>query len=373
MQYGYTSVPHLARVDITGPYNATGPGDTPSRRRIFVCRPSAAAERDAVRAPDLHEPRRAVRSAAPRRTPIVQSLMRFYQEERSNTGTLRRRNRDGAAPHPRRSGIRLPLRAAAGRRSRPAPPYRITDPSSPRACPSSSGPAIPDDELLTLAIQGKLHEPAVLERQTRRMLADPRSRALVTNFANQWLYLRDLKNANPDVERCFPTSTTTCARLSSAKRRCCSRASCARTAPVLDLLDADYTFVNERLARHYGIPNVYGPDFRRVPVPSDARRGLLGQGSLLLVTSNANRTSPVHTRQVDPGEPARQPASAAAARRAAAQGEPERRRRRLGARADRGASRESGVRRLPQDHGPHRPGARELRRRRPMAHRAIRG
>ena len=141
---------------------------------------------------------------------------------------------------------------------------------------------------------------------------------------------------------------------------------------VLDLLDADYTFVNERLARHYGIPNVYGPDFRRVPVPSDARRGLLGQGSLLLVTSNANRTSPVHARQVDSGEPARQPAAAAAAGRAAAQGEPDGAAGDVGARADRAASRESGVRRLPQDHGPDRPGARELRRRRPLAHRGSR-
>ncbi len=124
------------------------------------------------------------------------------------------------------------------------------------------------------------------------MLADPRSRALVTNFAGQWLYLRDLKSANPDSNE-FPDFDDNLRQAFQRETEMLFESILREDRSVLDLLDADYTFVNERLARHYGIPNVYGPDFRRVPVPSDARRGLLGQGSMLLVTSNANRTSPV--------------------------------------------------------------------------------
>ena len=124
------------------------------------------------------------------------------------------------------------------------------------------------------------------------MLADPKARALVTNFANQWLYLRELKNANPDVT-VFPDFDDNLRQGFHRETEMLFESVVRENRSVLDLLDADYTFVNERLARHYGIPNVYGPDFRRVPVQGDARRGLLGHGSLLLVTSNANRTSPV--------------------------------------------------------------------------------
>src|SRR4029434_7865471 len=152
--------------------------------------------------------------------------------------------------------------------------------------------SIPDDELLKLASDGTLHQPAVLEKQTRRMLADTKARALVTNFANQWLFLRELKNANPAVT-VFPDFADNLRQGFQRETEMLFESIVREDRSVLDLLDANYTFVNERLARHYGIPNVYGPDFRRVPVPIDARRGLLGQGSLLLVTSNANRTSPV--------------------------------------------------------------------------------
>ena len=145
---------------------------------------------------------------------------------------------------------------------------------------------------MKLAIDGKLHEPAVLEKQTRRMLADPKAGALVTNFANQWLYLRDLKNANPDVT-VFPDFDDNLRQGFQRETEMLFESVMREDRSVLDLLDANYTFVNERLAKHYGIPNVYGPDFRRVPVPNDSRRGVLGHGSLLLVTSNANRTSPV--------------------------------------------------------------------------------
>jgi hypothetical protein len=170
--------------------------------------------------------------------------------------------------------------------------YRISDTELASRLSFFLWSSIPDDELLKLAIQGKLHEPAILEMQTRRMLADPRARALVTSFAGQWLYLRELKNANPDARE-FPDFDDNLRQAFQRETEMLFESVLREDRSVLDLLDADYTFVNERLAKNYGIANVYGPDFRRVPVPNDARRGLLGQGSMLLVTSNANRTSPV--------------------------------------------------------------------------------
>jgi hypothetical protein len=174
----------------------------------------------------------------------------------------------------------------------PKQPYRISDTELASRLSFFLWSSIPDEELLKLAIEGRLHQPAVLEKQARRLLADPRARALVTNFANQWLFLRDLKSANPDVT-VFPDFDATLRQAFQRETELLFESVMREDRSVLDLLDADYTFVNERLAKHYGIPNVYGPDFRRVPVPDDARRGLLGKGSLLLVTSNPNRTSPV--------------------------------------------------------------------------------
>ena len=171
-------------------------------------------------------------------------------------------------------------------------PYRISDTELASRLSFFLWSSIPDDELLKLAIDGQLHQPAVLEKQTRRMLADPKARALVTNFANQWLFLRELKNANPDIT-VFPDFDDNLRQAFQRETELLFESVLRENRSVLDLLDSDYTFVNERLARHYGIPNVYGPDFRRVPVPAEARRGLLGHGSLLLVTSNPNRTSPV--------------------------------------------------------------------------------
>jgi hypothetical protein len=290
MQYGYTSVPHLARVDITGPYNSTGPGDTPSRRRIFVCRPTSAAKE----LPCARQILSGLVSRAFRRASTeadVNALLRFYQEERNNTKSFD-------------TGIEMALRRILADPEfvfrfetppaavPPKAPYRISDTELASRLSFFLWSSIPDDELMNVAMQGKLHEPAVLERQTRRMLADPRARALVTNFAGQWLYLRDLRNANPDSTE-FPDFDDNLRQAFQRETEMLFESILREDRSVLDLLDADYTFVNERLAKHYGIPNVYGPDFRRVPVPSDARRGLLGQGSMLLVTSNANRTSPV--------------------------------------------------------------------------------
>jgi cytochrome c551/c552 len=290
MQYGYDTVPHLARVDITGPYHATGPGDTPSRRRIFACHPSAPADEIPCARKILSN---LVRRAF-RRAPTdadLESLLSFYQQERNKTGSFE-------------AGIEIALRRILADpefvfRFEPPPatvapnqPYRISDTELASRLSFFLWSSIPDEELLNLGVQGKLHEPAVLERETRRMLTDERAHALTDNFAGQWLYLRDLKSSNPDGRE-FPDFDDNLRQAFQRETEMLFESIQREDRSVLDLLDADYTFVNERLAKHYGIANVYGPDFRRVPVPSDARRGLLGQGSMLLVTSNANRTSPV--------------------------------------------------------------------------------
>lgn len=290
MQYGYDTVPHLARVDITGPYKATGSGDTPSRRRIFVCHPANASEEvPCARRIISNLVRRAFRRAPA--DSDLESLLSFYQQERNRTGRFE-------------AGIEMALRRILADpefifRFEPSPatvppgqPYRISDTELASRLSFFLWSTIPDDELLNLAIENKLHEPAILERQTHRMLADPRARALVTNFAEQWLYLRDLKNSNPDGRE-YPDFDDNLRQAFQRETEMLFESVVREDRSVLDLLNADYTFVNERLAKHYGIPGVYGPDFRRVAVPSDARRGLLGQGSFLLVTSNANRTSPV--------------------------------------------------------------------------------
>jgi hypothetical protein len=152
--------------------------------------------------------------------------------------------------------------------------------------------SIPDETLLNVASQGKLKDPAILEQQVKRMLADPRSNALIANFAEQWLFLRNLKSAIPDLEA-FPDFDDNLRQAMKQETTMLFDSIMREDRSAMDLLNADYTFVNERLARHYGIPNVYGSQFRRVKVPNEARRGLLGQASILTVTSYPNRTSPV--------------------------------------------------------------------------------
>jgi hypothetical protein len=152
--------------------------------------------------------------------------------------------------------------------------------------------SLPDDELINVASSGKLKDPVVLEAQVRRMLADPRSEALVSNFADQWLYLRNLKALTPDPGE-FPNFDDDLRQSMRQETEMLFASIIREDRNVLDLLDANYTFLNDRLARHYGIPNVYGSQFRRVALADDARRGLLGQGSILTVTSYATRTSPV--------------------------------------------------------------------------------
>jgi hypothetical protein len=289
VQFGYTTVPHLSGVEILGPYNITGPGNTPSRARIFVCRPAAAAE-------DASCAKRIIATQARRayRRPVtdadVAPLLTFYREGRKS-GDFDR-------------GIEMALRRILADpefvfRFEHDPPnllpgaaHRVTDLELASRLSFFLWSSIPDDELLKTAELGKLKDPAALEVQVRRMLKDPRSQALVGNFAGQWLFLRELRNRNPDV-LVYPDFDDNLRQAFAKETELLFDSIVREDRNVFDLMNADYTFVNERLARHYGIPNVYGSDFRRVPVTNDARRGLLGQGSLLTVTSNPNRTSPV--------------------------------------------------------------------------------
>jgi hypothetical protein len=289
MQYGYTAVPHLARVDITGPYNIKGAGDTPSRRKIFLCHPASSSDEiPCAKQIVTNLVRRAFRSAPA--DADIEAFLGFYQQARTksnfDTGVEMALRRILADPE-FVFRFEMPPPSAA-----PGTVYRISDTELASRLSFFLWSSIPDEELLDLAIKNKLHEPQVLRQQAGRMLADARSRALVTNFAGQWLYLRELKNSVPE-SREFPDFDDNLRQAFQRETEMLFDSILREDRSVLDLLDADYTFVNERLAKHYGISGIYGPDFRRVAVPADARRGLLGQGSMLLVTSNANRTSPV--------------------------------------------------------------------------------
>jgi hypothetical protein len=289
VQFGYTTVPHLASVEIVGPYNITGPGNTPSRARIFTCRPADARE-------ELPCARWIFSTLARRalRRPVVEAdltpLLAFYQEGRKTDGFdggvemgLRRLLADpGFVFRFERDPASLPVGAA----------HRISDIELASRLSFFLWSSIPDDELLAAAELGTLKDGAVLERQVRRMLGDPRSQALVTNFAGQWLFLRELRNRNPDL-LVFPDFDDNLRQAMQRETELLFGSIVREDRSVFDLLAADYTFVNERLARHYGIPNVYGSDFRRIAIQHPARRGLLGQGSILTVTSAPNRTSPV--------------------------------------------------------------------------------
>jgi catechol 2,3-dioxygenase-like lactoylglutathione lyase family enzyme len=283
-------VPRFETVTISGPYKATGAGDTPSRRRIFTCRPAAtaAAETACARQIVATLARRAYRR--PVNDADVAPVLAFYQAGRARGGFD-----DGIQVAVQRilSDPEFVFRAERepqGRASRAA--YRITDLELASRLSFFLWSSVPDDELLTAAGQGRLKDPQVLERQVRRMLADPRAAALVSNFAGQWLYLRNLRNVVPSKDA-FPDFDDNLRQAFQRETELLLEHVMTQDRSVLELLTADYTFVNERLARHYGIPNVYGTHFRRVPVTSEARRGLLGHGSVLTVTSQPNRTSPV--------------------------------------------------------------------------------
>jgi hypothetical protein len=282
----YASSNVVSSVAITGPLNPAGLGDTPARRQIFVCRPASAADDEACA-------RKIVSTLAQRayRQPPsaldVETLLSFYQNGRKNggfdAGIEQAVSRVLADPRFTFRFEREPANIPSGR------PYRISDLELASRLSFFLWSSIPDDELLGLAIQNKLHDPAVLETQTRRMLKDPKSETLVTNFGDQWLYLRELKNQRPEAKGFNDNLRQSFRRETELLLDSILR----EDRSVIDLLNADYTFVDEALAKHYGIPDVRGTRFRRVQVTDEARRGLLGQSSFLLVTSVANRTSPV--------------------------------------------------------------------------------
>jgi hypothetical protein len=291
VQFGYTTVPHLSAVEIIGPYDISGPGETPSRARIFACRPAASAE-------ELSCAKKIISSLARRayRRPVtdadIQPLMSFYRSSRQapngsfDKGIEMALRRILADPQFvfrfERDPANLPIGGA----------HRITDVELASRLSFFLWSSIPDEELLTVAEQGKLKTPIVLQQQIKRMLKDPRSQALITNFAGQWLYLRELRSRNPDL-LVFPDFDDNLRQAFQRETELLFDSVVREDRNVFDILNANYTFLNERLARHYGIPNIYGSDFRRVTIENKARRGLLGQGSFLTVTSSPNRTSPV--------------------------------------------------------------------------------
>jgi len=282
--------PAVYSISLIGPYDAKGPGDTPSRRRIFVSRPATPAEED--------------RSARRILTPLMRRAYRRPVTDADVNGPFelyRKAKTDGGFE----AGIEMALSAVlvspqflfrveqdpAG--IPPSTPYRIGDLELASRLSFFLWSSIPDDELLNAAAAGMLHQPAVLEREVRRMLADARSESLVTNFAEQWLHLRNLDSITPDM-RLFPDFDDNLRQAFRHETELFVGSVLREDRSVLGLLRANYTFVNERLAKHYGIPYVYGTRFRRIALDEDSLRGgLLRQGSILTVTSYATRTSPV--------------------------------------------------------------------------------
>jgi cytochrome c5 len=289
---GFQFYPHVGQVTIEGPFDARGAADTASRRKIFVCRPSSpAGERPCARTIISTLAKRAFRRPS---TPAdVELLMKFYAEGQSESGSFDEGigaalQRILADPEFVYRGEPEPAGLVAGKS------YRISDLALASRLAFFLWSSIPDDELIGLAAQGRLKDPAVLERQVRRMLEDPRSDALIAHFTGQWLSVRSLKTSEP-VVNLFPDFDDNLRNAFQRETELFFASIVREDRSVLDLLTADYTFVNERLAKHYGISNVYGPQFRRVMLPPelDMRRGLLGKGALLTVTSQAARTSPV--------------------------------------------------------------------------------
>ena len=289
----FTAAGGVQSVTITGPFNVTGPGDTPSRRRIFVCHPRARGGH-ASGGGEASCAWKIVSSLARRayRRPVtdaeMETLMAFFRQTR----------RDADFETAVQSAIARVLVA-------PSFLYRVEE--EPKAVPSGATyrlsslelasrlsfflwSSIPDDELLDLAARGRLWDPAVYEQQVKRMVADAKAEALTRNFAGQWLSLRELAN----VQTSAPNFDDNLRQSFRRETELVFSTIVHEDRPILDLLDADYTFVDERLARHYGIPDIHGSYFRRVTLDAGSpRRGLLGEGSVLTVTSVATRTSPV--------------------------------------------------------------------------------
>jgi len=287
--YGVTTLPHLRNIAIVGPFEVTGVSDHPARRAIFSCRPTAVNE-DGPCARRILERLAAQAYRRPVSPRDVDELMPFYEQ--------------GAKAGGFEGGVRTALQAMLSSlhflfRAETTPAtaragtiYRINDVDLASRLSFFLWGTIPDAELIDAARRGELSRPAVFERQVRRMLADRRSEALATRFASQWLRLQDLDKVEPDALS-FPYFDETLASAMTRETELFFDHLVRADRPALELLSADYTFVNERLARHYGIAGISGTEFRKISYPDDKRRGLLGHGSILTLTSHGNRTSPV--------------------------------------------------------------------------------
>jgi mono/diheme cytochrome c family protein len=281
--------PHLDSLRIMGPYNPTGPGDTPSRRRIFICRPGPGQDETGCARKILT----ALATRAWRRPANdsdLEELLSFYQRGK-NKGTFDQ----GIEMAIRRiiSGPEFVFRVEQDPPNvAPDTPYRISDLELASRLSFFLWSTIPDQQLYDLAVQGKLKDKTVLQQQVRRMLADPRAQAIVDNFAAEWLQLRNLRGVVPDPD-VFPDFDDNLRQALAQETEMLFASIMKEDRSVADLLTANYTFLNERLARHYGVPGIYGDRYRKVEITDDARKGLLGQGSILTLTSVAVRTSPV--------------------------------------------------------------------------------
>ena len=288
---GFSFYPHVGYVRIDGPYNAHGANDSLSHRKIFICQP-AAPDQETTCAKKIVA---ALERRAYRRPPTdsdIEKIMNFYQKGR-NGGSFER----GIGTAIQRILMdpdfifrkeAEPANFAVGQK------YRISDLELASRLSFFLWSTVPDDELIDLAVEQKLREPAVLEQQVRRMLTSRRSDQFISNFAGQWLNVRAVATQSP-VTQAFPDFDDNLRQAFQKEAELFFGSIVREDRSVMDLLDADYTFVNERLAQHYGIPNVYGSHFRRVTLSKDfdVRRGLLGKGFLLEVSSQASRTSPV--------------------------------------------------------------------------------
>lgn len=281
--------PDVTAVLVTGPFSATGRGDTPSRAKIFVCRPATAKDEEPCAQKIISTlARRAFRR--PVSDADVRPLMAFYKEGR------RESDFDAGVQGAIQAILISPdflFRVEKDQRGVAAgAAYPVSDHDLASRLSFFLWSSIPDDELLSLADQNKLRDPQVLRKQVRRMLSDTRSQALISNFAGQWLQLRNLTTAKPDPET-FPQFDESLRRSLQQQTELFFESVLREDRSVLDLLEANYTFLNQRLAEHYGVPNIYGSQFRRVALTDPNRMGLLGQGSILTVTSYPNRTSVV--------------------------------------------------------------------------------
>ena len=288
---GFTYFPHVGTVRIEGPYNAKQAEDSPSRRKIFICRPTTPADETACARKIIsnlatHAFRRPANNAD------VDSLMAFYQEGR----------REGSFEDGIENALaRILTDPKFIYRIEAEPPkvkqgetYRVSDIDLASRLSFFLWSTIPDDELIRVAGQGKLRDPVVLEQQVRRMLKHPKAEALAVNFAGQWLNLRGLQAVGP-IPMLFPDFDDPLRQAMRREVELLFDSIVREDRNVTDLLTADYTFINERLAKHYGIPNIYGSQFRRVTLgpDTDVRKGLTGKGAFLVTTAKPERTSPV--------------------------------------------------------------------------------